>query len=118
MGVTNDVSLVYSLGDAFVLPSSYETFSLVTFEAAASGLPLLATPVSGVRELIEDDRNGFTIDRRAETIARRLSQLAEDAALRGRLGAGARESALAYSWESMVQKHHELYTRLVADARA
>jgi UDP-glucose:(heptosyl)LPS alpha-1,3-glucosyltransferase len=118
LGVTNDVSLVYSLADAFVLPSSYETFSLVTFEAAASGLPLLATPVSGVRELIEDGRNGFTIDRRAETIARRLSQLGEDAALRERLGAGARESALAYSWEQTVAKHEQLYARVSGERHA
>ena len=62
-GDTATWQLVYALADAFVLPSSYETFSLVTFEAAASGLPLLATPVNGVRELIDDGRNGFLIDR-------------------------------------------------------
>jgi glycosyltransferase involved in cell wall biosynthesis len=115
LGVTSDVQLVYSLGDAFVLPSSYETFSLVTFEAAASGLPLLATAVSGVRELIEDDRNGFLIDRDPQTIARRLGQLGDDPALRARLGAGARESALAYSWEQTVAKHEQLYARMVAE---
>ncbi|HXP38309.1 MAG TPA: glycosyltransferase family 4 protein, partial [Solirubrobacteraceae bacterium] len=118
LGVLSDVQLAYSLADAFVLPSSYETFSLVTFEAAASGLPLLASPVSGVRELIRDGENGFLIGREPQDIAARLNELGSDAALRERLGAGARESALAYSWESMVQKHHELYTRLVADARA
>jgi glycosyltransferase involved in cell wall biosynthesis len=115
LGVTSDVQLVYSLGDAFVLPSSYETFSLVTFEAAACGLPLLATPVSGVRELIEDGRNGFLIDRDPQTIARRLGQLGDDAALRARLGAGARESALAYSWEQTVVKHEQLYARVAGD---
>ncbi len=114
LGVTSDVQLVYSLGDAFVLPSSYETFSLVTFEAAASGLPLLATPVSGVRELIDDSANGFLIDREPQTIAQRLNQLAADGALRARLGVGARESALAYSWESMVAKHERLYARVSA----
>jgi glycosyltransferase involved in cell wall biosynthesis len=117
LGVSSDVQLVYSLGDVFVLPSSYETFSLVTFEAAASGLPLLATPVSGVRELIEDDRNGFLIDRDPQTIARRLGQLGEDGALRARLGAGARESALAYSWEQTVVKHEQLYARVAAERR-
>ncbi len=114
LGVTSDVQLVYALGDAFVLPSSYETFSLVTFEAAASGLPLLATPVSGVRELIEDGRNGFLIDRQPQTLAGRLNELGEDSALRARLGASARESALAYSWEQMVAKHERLYERVSA----
>jgi glycosyltransferase involved in cell wall biosynthesis len=112
LGVMSDVQLAYSLGDAFVLPSSYETFSLVTFEAAASGLPLLATPVSGVRELLEDDRNGFLIDRDPQTIARRLNELGEDAELRARLAAGARESALAYSWEQTVAQHEQLYARV------
>jgi glycosyltransferase involved in cell wall biosynthesis len=117
LGVTGDVQLVYSLSDAFVLPSSYETFSLVTFEAAASGLPLLATPVSGVRELIDDRRNGFLIDRQPQTIASRLNELAADAALRASFGARARDSALAYSWEEMVAKHERLYARLSAAQR-
>jgi glycosyltransferase involved in cell wall biosynthesis len=114
LGVLDDVQLAYALADAFVLPSSYETFSLVTFEAAASGLPLLASPVSGVRELLRDGENGFLVGREPGEITARLNQLGEDASLRERLGAGARESALAYSWESMVQKHAALYARLAA----
>jgi glycosyltransferase involved in cell wall biosynthesis len=112
LGVTADVALVYKMADAFVLPSSYETFSLVTFEAAASGLPVLATPVSGVRELIEDERNGYLIDRDPQLIAERLGRLAADAELRSRLGRAARESALAFSVERMVFEYHELYVRL------
>jgi UDP-glucose:(heptosyl)LPS alpha-1,3-glucosyltransferase len=117
LGVTPDVQLVYALADAFVLPTSYETFSLVTFEAAASGLAVLATPVSGVRELIEDGRNGFLIDRDPHLIAERLEQLAADPLLRERLGRAARESALRFSWERMVAAHHELYERLSAAMR-
>jgi UDP-glucose:(heptosyl)LPS alpha-1,3-glucosyltransferase len=112
LGVTADVQLVYQLADAFVLPSSYETFSLVTFEAAASGLPVLATPVSGVRELIEDESNGFLITREPKLIATRLNELAADPELRSRLGRAARESALRFSGERMVREHHELYERL------
>ncbi len=112
LGVTSDVQLVYAIADAFVLPSSYETFSLVTFEAAASGLPLLATPVSGVRELIEDGHNGFLISREPGEIAARLKLLASDPPLRARLGRAARESALDFSWRAMVVAHDELYARL------
>ena len=61
LGLVREIQVVYAMADAFVLPSNYETFSLVTFEAAASALPVLATPVSGVRELIRDGENGFTI---------------------------------------------------------
>ncbi len=116
LGVTSDVQLLYQLADAFVLPSSYETFSLVTFEAAASGLPILATPVSGVRELVRDGENGFLIGRDSAGIAESLRKLGEDAALRKKLGQAARESALAFSWEQMVAKHHRLYRAISAQA--
>jgi glycosyltransferase involved in cell wall biosynthesis len=111
-GVMRDVHVAYALADAFVLPSSYETFSLVTFEAAASGLAVLATPVNGVRELIEDGVNGFLIDQNADLIAARLRQLAGDAQLRRDLGAAARESALRFSWQRMVSEHERLYASL------
>ncbi|HTZ85854.1 MAG TPA: glycosyltransferase family 4 protein [Solirubrobacteraceae bacterium] len=117
LGVLDDVHEAYALADAFLLPTSYETFSLVTFEAAASGLPLLVTPVNGVRELLRDGENGFTISREAEPIAAHLRGLGADASLRERLGACARESALAFSWEAMVAKHEELYEQLASEVR-
>ena len=98
LGVTPDVQLAYELADAFVLPSSYETPSPVTFEAAASGLAILATPVNGVRELIRDEQNGFLIDRQPRGIADRLDRLAADPELRRRLGQAARASALEFTW--------------------
>jgi glycosyltransferase involved in cell wall biosynthesis len=112
LGIRSDVQLVYELADAFVLPTSYESFSLVSFEAAASGLPILVTPVNGVRELIEDGQNGFLISREPRLIAGRLGELAADEALRRRLGQAARRSALEFDAEKMVAKHQELYSRL------
>jgi UDP-glucose:(heptosyl)LPS alpha-1,3-glucosyltransferase len=117
LGVSTDVPVVYQAADAFVLASEYETFSLVTFEAAASGLPVLATPVHGVRELVRDGENGYLIGRDPAQIAARLRELAADPGLRERLGRAARESALAYGSERMVARHRELYARLAAAAR-
>jgi glycosyltransferase involved in cell wall biosynthesis len=117
LGVMADVQPVYQLADAFVLPTSYETFSLVTFEAAASGLAILAAPVSGVRELIDDGRNGYLITREPQMIAERLGWLAADPQLRSRLANAAREAALSFSWERMVAQHAELYERLADRAR-
>jgi glycosyltransferase involved in cell wall biosynthesis len=118
LGVVREMPVVYELADAFVLASGYETFSLVTFEAAASGLPILATPVNGVRELIEDGRNGFLVAPEPGAIAERLRQLAADPALRERLGSAARRSALAFSWGEMVVKHESLYERLAGSGAA
>jgi UDP-glucose:(heptosyl)LPS alpha-1,3-glucosyltransferase len=114
LGVQRDVALVYELADAFVMASSYETFSLVTFEAAASGLPVLATAVNGVRELIEDRHTGLQITREPAVIARALDQLSADPELRRRLGEAARAAALAFDRRRMVAEHHALYARLAA----
>ncbi len=112
LGVVREIQAVYGLADAFVLPSSYETFSLVAFEAAASGLPVLATPVSGVRELIRDGENGFLVAAEPRNIAERLNELAVDPAMRERMGAAARNSALAFTWEETVSRHRQLYGRI------
>jgi UDP-glucose:(heptosyl)LPS alpha-1,3-glucosyltransferase len=117
LGVRADVRPVYALADAFVLPSSYETFSLVTFEAAASGLPVIAGDVNGVRELSATGENGYLVEPAAEPIAGRLRELAADPELRSRLGAGAREAALAFGWARMVRAHHELFEALAAGVR-
>jgi UDP-glucose:(heptosyl)LPS alpha-1,3-glucosyltransferase len=112
LGVSSDVQPAYESGDAFVFPSSYEAFSLVSLEAAASGLPILATPVNGVRELLSDGHSGFLISRDPSTIAERLGRLAADPALRARMGSAARQSALEFRWERMVARHDEVYARL------
>jgi UDP-glucose:(heptosyl)LPS alpha-1,3-glucosyltransferase len=112
LGVTRDVDVVYEMADALVLPTSYESFSLVSFEAAASGLPVLATPVHGVRELIVDGQSGFLITRDPSSIATRLGHLAADPELRRRLGEAARDAAQSFDTSRMVAEHHELYRRL------
>jgi glycosyltransferase involved in cell wall biosynthesis len=112
LGLTREVEHAYALADAFLLPSSYETFSLVTFEAAASGLPILACAVNGVCELIEDEHNGFLITREPQMIAERLQRLAADEQLRARLGGAARDAVLRFSWQEMVAAHDRLYARL------
>jgi len=116
LGVTREVQVVYAMADAFVFPSSYETFSLVTFEAAASGLAVLATPVNGVRELIDDGRNGFLISPQPDVIAARLRRLGAEPALRESVGQAARRSALQFSWASTIAKHQLLYARMASSS--
>jgi glycosyltransferase involved in cell wall biosynthesis len=118
LGARSDVQRVYALADAFVMASSYETFSLVTFEAAASGLPIVATAVNGVRELILDGQNGYLVTADAEAIAERLRRLSFDPSLRMRLGAAAREAALGFSRTRMIEEHAALFERLADGLRS
>jgi glycosyltransferase involved in cell wall biosynthesis len=116
LGPVRDIPVVYELGDAFVLPSRYETFSLVTYEAAASGLPLLATPVHGVRDLVRDGENGFFIDEGPASLAARLNQLGENASRRMRMGEAARRDALQFGWIQMCESQFELFRTLARES--
>jgi glycosyltransferase involved in cell wall biosynthesis len=112
---TNTVPF-YSAASAFVFPSAYEAAPLVGYEAAAMGLPILATSVSGIEDLLEEGVNGWFVERDAESIARRLGDLQRDPERRRRMAAAARESALAYDWERVVDTYVEAYKELSSQA--
>lgn len=116
LGPVHDTPRLYAAGDAFVLPTAYETFSLVTYEAAASGLPLLVTRVSGVEDLLEDGANGWFIDREPVGIAARLRQLSDDPQLARALGDRARTAAARHSWGAMADGYLAVYSELTAAA--
>jgi glycosyltransferase involved in cell wall biosynthesis len=96
-----------------VLPSWYETFSLAAFEAAASGLPIVAACVHGVSELVGDDVAGFSVARDANEIAAALLRLAASPDLRQRLGCAARERSSAFTWERSAAAMESVYRDFV-----
>jgi glycosyltransferase involved in cell wall biosynthesis len=110
-GRRSDVERFYAASDVFVLPSSYETFSLVAYEAAASELPVLATRVNGVEELIEKGGAGRFVEREPAAIAAELDVL-RDRELRGRLGSAARQWVRSWTWEDATRSHLASYNRL------
>jgi glycosyltransferase involved in cell wall biosynthesis len=109
---TTDVAALFQAADAFLLPTAYETFSLVTYEAAASGLPLLVTRVNGVEDILEHGVNGWFIARDPDDVARHLNALGEDPKLRHRMGDAARAASLRFSWPSMIDAYEALYREL------
>ena len=81
--------------DVFVLPSFAEGLPVVLMEAMASSLPVVATRIAGVSELVVDGRNGFLVPPSdVAALARRIEELIPDAALRQEMGrAGRRKVA-------------------------
>ena len=116
-GARFDTERFFAAADVFVLPTLYETFSLVAYEAAAAGLPVIATPVSGIAELLEGERAGLLVPREAGTVAAALARLAADPTLRRTMGEAGRERASAYGWGRSVASVLALYTSLLAEAR-
>lgn len=88
-----DLPTVMAGTDIFVLPSVSEGFPVTVVEAFAYGRPVVATTVGGVPELVEDEVNGLLCPPRdPAALARQIIRLANDPALRRKLGAAARAS--------------------------
>ena len=109
LGTCADTSALYRTGLALLMPSLYEAFSLVSLEAAASGLPILASPVSGTEELIEEGQNGWVLPADPTLWAARLNALAADRGIHERMSHHAREVASLFPWDRGVARFEELY---------
>jgi glycosyltransferase involved in cell wall biosynthesis len=115
----DDVRRLYAASDVFVLPSLAEGDPLVTLEAMASGLPVIATKVGGIPRQIEDGHNGYLVDvgdhgQLADKIRYLLGRPEE----RKRLSLNARKSAEAsFSWASSAERLAGQYVALGEGAR-
>jgi glycosyltransferase involved in cell wall biosynthesis len=90
------LAAVYAEADVFAFPTLDDPFGIVVLEAAAAGLPVVASPFGGATlDLIEDGRNGFVVDPNdIAGWARALTTLVRDPSLRRRLGRRAHEVTL------------------------
>ncbi|GLH76780.1 hypothetical protein SSBR45G_16880 [Bradyrhizobium sp. SSBR45G] len=116
-GSRSDMPALYAAADAFVLPTSYETFSLVCMEAMACAVPVFATPVGGIEDYLHDGTNGFRIRIDADDIAAKIAAAFADPALMQRLRDGAYTTAQAYGWDQVGLKYIELLRRIDAAKR-
>jgi glycosyltransferase involved in cell wall biosynthesis len=102
-GHVEDIPELLAEADVFVLPSYREGLPRSLIEAAACGLPLVATDVPGCREVITDGRDGLLVPPRdATALADAIRKLVEDPELASRLGANAREKAKAVFDEDLI----------------
>jgi glycosyltransferase involved in cell wall biosynthesis len=93
-----------------------EGFGYVVLEAGATGTPVIASRVGGLPEAVLDGDTGILVpERDPAALADAIVTLAEDNALRERLGSGAHARALAApSWETVARQWMEIYERAIA----
>jgi glycosyltransferase involved in cell wall biosynthesis len=86
----------YLDADVFCLPSKREGLPLAILEAMAAGLPVLATPVGAIADVVEDGEHGILVPPDdVETLADAITRLAADAGLRERLGTAAQDRVVS-----------------------
>lgn len=102
--------------DIFVMPSRREGWGVSAAEASAAGLPVVASRVGGIPEIVVDGETGILVPSGgAEALAGALARLIGDAGLRARLGdAGRRKVEAEYRWETCVDRMESVYAGIVS----
>lgn len=102
--------------DAFLFPSFYEASPTSVLEAAASGLPVLSTPLNGVEDYLVDGQNGLLMERSADGVTAALRRfLALSPEERRDMGGRAREAVTQFSEEKFVECWRAVYARVSSE---
>ncbi len=110
----HEVHRLFAEADIFVYPSLHEGSAFATYEALASGLPVVATPNTG--SVVRDGVDGFIVPPRdIEALMERIDRLYRDAELRRALGASARRRAEAFTWGAYRERVAGFFAGLAAE---
>jgi glycosyltransferase involved in cell wall biosynthesis len=125
LGITNNVRFLghsrevvkyYQASDIFVLPSYAEGMPNSLLEAMACGLPVIASRIGGVVDVVEDGKSGILVEPGdVSGLASAMVRLLKDAELRQRLGAEARKRIVeGFSIDRIAEEYIKLYGELIA----
>ena len=99
--------------DTFVLPSLSEGFPLVLLEAMAAGLPIVATNVGGIPEIVTDGENGFLVEpRNSQQLAEKIALLLQNENIRKRFSTNNINKAKRYNWSEVVTALEKVYLKV------
>jgi glycosyltransferase involved in cell wall biosynthesis len=116
LGHVEDMQALLAHIDIMVLPSYREGTPRSLLEAAACGLPLVATDVPGCREIVKHERNGFLVPSQdAVALANALKALLHDSAVRHKMGVESRQIVLAeFDQQRVLRKTFAVYQELLS----
>jgi glycogen(starch) synthase len=116
-GFASDIEVINLMtsADVLVVPSIYEPFGIVALEGMATGVPVVASQVGGLAEVIEHDKTGlFVYPRSPDSIAWGIGKILSDPDHAKWVAENAKEKLhKAYSWEAVAMKTVEVYKKVV-----
>jgi D-inositol-3-phosphate glycosyltransferase len=109
-----ELAEVYAAADVVLMPSRSESFGLVALEAQASGVPVVASSVGGLRYVVGHGQGGFVVRANdAAGFGSRVVQILRDPELAASLASGASSQAHLYPWEATADRLVSVYGELV-----
>lgn len=97
--------------DIFIMPSYFETFGRVYFEAMAMGIPIICARNSGIHGFFKEREEGLSVDHRdIHDIANALEYLVVDADRRINIGLNGKKLVEQYTWENIATELHNEYS--------
>lgn len=109
LGLQSNVYGFLNEADMFTLPSIYEGVPMTLIEAMGTGLPIVATKVGGIPDMLTNDESALLVDVNEESITRAFLRVYEDKALRNKLGRNAKARSCEFSFEMMAKKYVDIY---------
>ena len=107
------LSTYYRAADVVIVPSRSESFGLVALEAAACGIPVVASAVGGLQSLVDDGETGFLIAERDPAMyARAIARILDDPLLAASMAVAAAARAKRYTWGFAAARLRRLYADL------
>lgn len=113
-----EIPSVLNRMDIFVMPSLSESFGVSILEAEACEIPVIATEVGGIPEVVHDGKTGFLVKPGdVKGISSKLELLIENSSLREEMGKYGRKYVEEnYDWKDCVEKMHQLYQHVYAES--
>jgi glycosyltransferase involved in cell wall biosynthesis len=113
------LSEAYASADIFAFPSALETFGLVVVEAMAAGLPVVASRVGGVRDVVQEGHTGYTFDvGDIDALVEGVRQIAVSRERIAQIGRAARAFAATQTWPAMMDEVIEIYDWLIQEKQS
>ena len=113
LGWRKDIGALFAASDIAILTSDNEGIPLTLIQAAQASLPIVATDVGSISDIVVHEVNGYLVDSEPAALADALQKLAIDPVLRQIMGDAGRERTSRYfSLEKMCADHTELYQLL------
>ena len=108
-----EIQHYYKMAYVFTIASTTETFGIVTIEALASGVPVLAVKAPGAVDILTDGLDGLLVDNDVEKFANALEKIIREPELKEKLSQGALKTSEKYSIDTISERMLNLYREVI-----